>query len=116
MPKRTFDPTAPYQSISGASRLTGLAQGYIRDGCRNGRIPCLRVGQEYRVCMRLFLQQLEGESAASVRPDTKKALTGGCSASEGGDGNGNRADVLSDSYGITTAPGSQAGSRGGGSA
>lgn len=69
MPKRTFDPDAPYQSINGASRLTGLASGYIRDGCRSGRIPCLRVGQEYRICMRLFLQQLETEAATSIRKD-----------------------------------------------
>lgn len=67
MPKRTFDPDAPYQSISGASRISGLAQGYIRNLCKSGRAPCLRVGQEYKINMPLFLQQLENEAAASIR-------------------------------------------------
>lgn len=69
MPKRKFDPDAPYQPINGASRITGLASGYIRDGCRSGKIPCLRIGQEYRVCMKLFLMQLENEAASSIRKD-----------------------------------------------
>lgn len=67
MPKRTVDLTAPYQSIRGASRISGLAQGYIRAGCKNGTIPCLRVGQEYRINMPLFLQQLEAESSANLK-------------------------------------------------
>ena len=67
MPKRTIDLSAPYQSIRGASRISGLAQGYIRAGCKNGTIPCLRVGQEYRVNMPLFLQKLEAESAANLK-------------------------------------------------
>ena len=67
MPKRTIDLTAPYQSIRGASRISGLAQGYIRNGCKSGTIPCLRVGQEYRINMRLFLQQLEAESITNLK-------------------------------------------------
>lgn len=67
MPKRRFDPDAPFQSISGASRISGLAQGYIRTLCKNGKAPCLRVGQEYKINMPLFLQQLESEAAASIR-------------------------------------------------
>ena len=67
MAKRSFDPSAPYQGISGASRITGLAQGFIRAGCKNGSIPCVRVGQEYRICMRLFLEQLEAKSAENLR-------------------------------------------------
>lgn len=66
MPKRIVDLSAPYQSIRGASRISGLAQGYIRAGCKNGTIPCLRVGQEYRINMPLFLQQLEAESSANL--------------------------------------------------
>lgn len=50
-PKRKFDPDAPYQGISGASRITGLAQGYIRRLCKSGAAPCLRVGQEYKINM-----------------------------------------------------------------
>lgn len=67
MPKRIFDPSAPYQSISGASRITGLAKGYIREGCKRGEIPHIKCGSEYRICMTLLLRQLETASAASLR-------------------------------------------------
>lgn len=67
MARRTIDLIAPYQSIRGASRISGLAQGYIRAGCRDGTIPCLRVGKEYRINMPLFLQQLEAESTANLK-------------------------------------------------
>lgn len=70
-PKRTFDRDAPYQSISGASIITGLARGYIRDGCKSGKIPHLMVGGEYRVCMSLFLHQLEAEAAANMKSEVK---------------------------------------------
>lgn len=67
MPKRTFDPTAPYQSINGAARISGISAGAIRAGCKAGTVPHIMRGTEYRVCMRLFLQQLEAEAAASVK-------------------------------------------------
>lgn len=71
MPKRKFDPDAPYQGISGASRITGLAQGYIRGLCKSGAAPCLRVGQEYKINMALFLQQLEAEAAANMKSEVR---------------------------------------------
>ena len=64
MPRRKTSPDAPYQSITGASRLTGLAQGFIREGCKTGTIPHIMCGGEYRICMPLFLQSLAAESAA----------------------------------------------------
>lgn len=71
MSRRTFDPNAPYQNISGASRISGLAQGYIRKLCKSGKAPCLRVGQEYKINMRLFLQHLENEAIASLGREAK---------------------------------------------
>lgn len=73
MPQRKTDLTAPYQPFRGASRITGFSIGFLRDGCKSGKIPHIMVGSEYRICMPLFLQQLEAESAASVKQDTKKA-------------------------------------------
>ena len=67
MPKRKMNPDAPYQSIAGASRLTGLAQGFIREGCKAGTIPHIMCGSEYRICMPLLLRSLETESAASMK-------------------------------------------------
>ena len=67
MSKRAFDPDAPYQSIRGAAEITGLSMGSIRAGCKAGKIPVVMCGQEYRISMPLFLQQLENEAAASIR-------------------------------------------------
>lgn len=67
MPKRNFDRDAPFQSIRNTSELTGLAQGFIRAGCRSGTIPCIRVGAEYRVNVPLFRRQLDGESLENLK-------------------------------------------------
>lgn len=67
MPKRTFNPTAPYQGINGAARITGISPGAIRAGCRDGTVPHVMRGTEYRVCMPLFLRQLEAEATASLK-------------------------------------------------
>ncbi len=67
MPKRTFDRSAPYQGIRGAAEITGLSMGSIRAGCKAGIVPHIMQGTEYRICMRLFLQQLEAEATASLK-------------------------------------------------
>lgn len=67
MPKRTVDRAAPYQSIRGAAEITGLSMGSIRAGCKAGTVPHVMRGSEYRVCMPLFLQQLETEATASLK-------------------------------------------------
>ncbi len=59
---KEIDREAPYQSPRGAAYLTGLSVRYIRDGCRENRIPHLRVGNDFRVCMPLFLAQLQETS------------------------------------------------------
>lgn len=83
MPKRTTDLTAPYQSIRNASYLTGLSQGSIRAGCKNGSIPHAKVGCEYCVNVPLLLEILEKQSKANLNPDTKKVLTDVATVGEG---------------------------------
>lgn len=72
MSKRIFDPKAPYQTISGAARITGLSQYYIRTGCKSGTVPHIKCGDEYRICMPQFLAQLEEQALKSAQ---KKRLT-----------------------------------------
>ena len=36
--------------------------GFIREGCKTGAIPHIMCGQEYRVNVPLFLQQLDAAS------------------------------------------------------
>ena len=55
------DRDAPYQSPRNAAYLTGLSLRYIRDGCRSGRIPHIKVGADFRVNMPMFLKQLQAE-------------------------------------------------------
>ena len=61
MRKKT-DRDALFQSIRGAAEITGLSTRYIRDGCRNGTIPHIRAGSDYRINMALFLEDLNKQS------------------------------------------------------
>ena len=39
MAKRAFNKDAPFQSLRGASYLTGLSIGFLREGCKKNSIP-----------------------------------------------------------------------------
>ena len=64
---------APFQKISDACRTTGLSQYYLRRGCRDGSIPCIRSGPTYYVNVPELLKQLgvpfqfDGGSSAQQR-------------------------------------------------
>ena len=58
-------PQAPYKSLRETAFLTGLSVGFLRTGCKSGKIPHVKVGQEYRVNMPLLLEQLEAEARAA---------------------------------------------------
>ncbi len=67
--RTTFNPDAPFQSITAASRITGLSQCYIRSRCRKGDIPVLRVGDggtAYMINVPALLRQLEREAGKGV--------------------------------------------------
>ena len=59
---KSIDRDAPFQSPRATAYLTGLSLQFIRDGCRNGTIPHIRVGTDFRVNMPLFLDQLNAKS------------------------------------------------------
>lgn len=88
MPRRKFDPSAPYQGITGMARISGLSPGYIRELCKKGECAYILCGNEYRINKELFLQQLEEKSRESLNQNTKKAPTSAAIAGRGGDGNG----------------------------
>ena len=60
--KKTFDAEALFQPPTGAARITGFSVKFIRDGCRDGSIPSIRIGADYRVNMRLYLEKLDALS------------------------------------------------------
>lgn len=67
MARRIIDREAPFQTITGAAYLTGLSAGFIRAGCKQGQIPHIHVGTDYRVNMPLWRQQLDQQSACNAQ-------------------------------------------------
>ena len=41
----------PFQKIEDAVRSTGLSAYYLRRGCRDGSVPCVRSGRTYFINM-----------------------------------------------------------------
>lgn len=66
MPRTKADRNAPFQSIRETCAITGLSQLFIRNGCKNGSIPHIMVGNDYRVNVPLFLEQLNQQSKNSL--------------------------------------------------
>lgn len=58
---------ATYQSPRGAAIITGFGVTYIRNGCREGNIPHIKVGNDYKINMSQWLSQLEREAANSIK-------------------------------------------------
>lgn len=48
----------PFQKIEDAVRSTGLSAYYLRRGCRDGSVPCVRSGRTYFINMLGLLEQL----------------------------------------------------------
>lgn len=53
----------PFQKIADAVRTTGLSSYFLRHGCRNGSIPCVRSGRTIYVNVAKLLQQYGAEAA-----------------------------------------------------
>lgn len=54
----------PFMKIKDVARETGLAQSFIRAGCRDGSIPHVMSGSTYYVNVPALLRKLEAESEA----------------------------------------------------
>lgn len=62
----TQNNNVPFQKISEASRSTGLSQYYLREGCKNGSVPCVRSGRTYMVNVPALLRKLETQQSEAV--------------------------------------------------
>ena len=60
----TTNPSTPYQTIFQAARTTGLSQHFLRQGCRAGTIPHLRIGDggKYLINVNALMEQLDTQS------------------------------------------------------
>lgn len=55
--ERAQSANQPFQKIEDAVRTTGLSAYYLRRGCREGSIPCVRSGRTIYVNVAKLLQQ-----------------------------------------------------------
>ena len=59
--QKLIDDTAaanpPFQKIEDAVKTTGLSAYYLRRGCRDGSVPCVRSGRTVYVNVQALLQQ-----------------------------------------------------------
>lgn len=48
----------PFQTITNASKLTGLSQCYLRKGCKAGTVPHINTGTKYLINVPRLLEDL----------------------------------------------------------
>ena len=53
---------APFKSIPETCFVTGIGQGTIRKGCKEGKVPHIRRGAKYLVNVPAYLEMLNEES------------------------------------------------------
>lgn len=57
----------PFQKISEACKTTGLSQHFLRKGCRDGSIPCVRSGTTFYVNVPLLIEKLNAAQQGGKR-------------------------------------------------
>lgn len=55
----TSNEHTPFLRIKAAARYTGLSEYFLRAGCRNGSVPCIRSGQTFFVNIPALLRKLD---------------------------------------------------------
>lgn len=50
---------APFCSIVDAANRTGLSQFFLRNGCKDGSVPCVMSGRRYLVNVPALLRKLD---------------------------------------------------------
>ena len=61
MQVRETNQATPFMKIGAASRVTGLSQYFLRQGCKDGTIPHIKSGTVYLVNVAKLLRQLDAE-------------------------------------------------------
>lgn len=59
---KQYDPTRRFQTITDATRTTGLSQYFIRRGCKDGSIPHIKSGSKFLVNIPLLLEAMDRQS------------------------------------------------------
>lgn len=53
----------PFQKIPDAVKSTGLSAYYLRKGCRDGSVPCVKSGAIYYINVTALLKKLGAEGS-----------------------------------------------------
>lgn len=56
----------PFLKIGAASRVTGLSQYFLRQGCKDGTVPHIKSGTVYLVNVPKLLRQLGADDGEAV--------------------------------------------------
>ena len=48
----------PFMKIKEASQVTGLSMYYLRNGCKDGTVPCIKSGTVYFINVPRLLEKL----------------------------------------------------------
>lgn len=73
--ERAQSANPPFQKIEDAVRSTGLSAYYLRRGCRDGSIPCVRSGRTIYVNVAQLLQQFGVTSTVAEDGEVVKCRT-----------------------------------------
>lgn len=52
----------PFMKIKDACAVTGLSQYFLRNGCKDGSIPCIKSGTVYLINVPALLRKLDADS------------------------------------------------------
>lgn len=58
--------TTPFMKIKDASRVTGLSMYYLRNGCKDGTVPCIKSGTVYFINVPRLLEKLDATESEVV--------------------------------------------------
>lgn len=56
--KRQVSDDTPFLIIREAAARTGLSQHFLREGCKNGTVPCVKSGNAYYINVPALIESL----------------------------------------------------------
>lgn len=65
---KQYNPALRFQTISDASRSTGLSQYFLRRGCKDGSVPNIRSGNKYLINVPLLIECMDQMSKTAAMP------------------------------------------------
>lgn len=57
----------PFLKINDACKATGLSTYFLRNGCRDGSVPCIKSGKVYFIDVPALLDKLRAQAESEVK-------------------------------------------------